>query len=351
MTEVFFPLGGGYSAYIGSGAISLLQREAEAAFPAGRRVLIADANIPAPAVGNMLSMLGEGTELLNLRISEAEKTLKTVEGIYSFLYGAGVTRRDGVVAAGGGVLLDTAGFAAATYLRGVGCILAPTTVIAQTDSAYGGKTGVDFMAGKNHVGAFAHPRSVVCDTQLLLSLPERERACGMGEVIKYGVIAEPEILDEVSREFPGEELVARCVRIKREYVSVDEFDTGVRRTLNFGHTAGHAFEAASGFTLSHGQAVAYGMLAEAKLGEALGVTKPEVFPAIETACKKAGLDTEFAPRIEAALPYLSRDKKNDGNAIELVLPTRLGSTATLRVTAEELKRCLIGAAKGAFSCQ
>ena len=324
MTTVEFPVGGGYNAYIGPGTASLFSREAQAAFPGGRCALIADANLPPAHIRAAQDALGPGCTLMPLKVSEASKTLEKVSEIYAFLNDAGFTRADGAVILGGGVTGDTAAFAAATYLRGIPFILAPTTVVSQTDSAYGGKTGVDHAGCKNRIGVFAHPKAVVCDVDFLKTLPERERICGMGEVIKYGAIADPGILERVSRGAPDEALISTCVRIKRGFVAQDEHDTGERRILNFGHTVGHAIEAACGFAVSHGQAVAYGMLAAVRMGERLGVTCAGVFDALLSACEKAGLDTDFKPRLCPALPYLRRDKKSDGANLDFILLEQLG---------------------------
>ena len=323
MIELELSPGGGM-AYIGSGAIGRLGEVCGEVFPGGRRALITDEALPREHVKAALLRLGEGTAILELPICEEKKDLEAVRSIYSFLYEEGFTRADGLVLLGGGVLLDTAGFAAATYLRGLGAVSVPTTLISQTDSAYGGTTGVTFESGKNHVGAFAQPKAVVCDTDFLRTLPERERISGMGEVITYGAIAEPSILGRVSRGLPDDGVIAECVKIKLGYTLKDERDTGERHILNFGHTVGHAFEAASGFTLGHGQAVAKGMLAAAWLGHELDVTEAGVLETLHDACGRAGLDTDWRRGLSCALPFIARDKKSDGRGIDLVLLKKLG---------------------------
>lgn len=326
MERIRFSLGGGYTAYIGAGASGLLGEELCSLAPA-KAALVSDDGLPEGLVSACAEAIrAAGFEPLNVRIphGESNKTLETVSGIYSAFYEAGLTRADAVIGLGGGVTLDTAGFAAATYLRGLAFVSVPTTLIAQTDSAYGGKTGVDFREGKNHVGVFAHPKAVLCDTEALRTLPERERVSGMGEIIKYGAIADPALLDRVSSDLPGADVTARCVKIKRDLVEQDEFDSGVRRTLNFGHTFGHAFEAASGFTLPHGQAVAYGMLAGVRLGERLGVTAPGVYERILEACARAGLDTGWEPLLPSARAFAARDKKSDGENIRFVFLEDIG---------------------------
>ena len=310
---------------IGSGAISELGPAAAGAFPGGKAAVITDTGVPREhvlACRAALESAGLGVFVCSIPAGESGKTLSAVSDIYGFLLENGFTRADGIVGLGGGMVGDTAGFAAATYMRGTAFVSVPTTIVSQTDSAYGGKTGVDLGCAKNAVGVFSHPAAVVCDTEFLKTLPERERVCGMGEVIKYGAIASPELLGGVSRELPCDETVFTCAEIKRRFVEEDELDLGSRRALNFGHTLGHAFEAASGFTL--GQAVAYGMLAVTRLGERLGVTQSGVYGAIRSACERAGLDTSWEGLLSSALPLTSHDKKSDGSFIETVLLESIG---------------------------
>ncbi len=342
MERIDFSLGGGYPAFVGAGALDYLS-ETVKAYGKKKAALIADSGVPAEHTAKCAAALdtaGLSASVYKTPCGEEHKRLSAVEGIYSFLYENRFTRADIVLGLGGGVLLDTAGFAAATYLRGLPFLSVPSTLIAQTDSAYGGKTGVDFLGGKNHIGVFSHPKAVFCDTVLLKTLPERERVCGMGEIIKYGAIADPDILEGVSRELPSDETIASCVRIKRGFVEADEFDTGVRRVLNFGHTYGHAFEAASGFTLPHGQAVAYGMLAAIRLGERMNVTERGVYDPVEAACVRAGLDTDWESRLEKAARFIERDKKSDGRRIDFVLLEKLGKPVRKSVGTDEVKEFL-----------
>ena len=339
MESIFFSLGTGYEALIGAGAASLTGSTAARIIKGRRAAVITDSGVPRAHVEQIRASLAEAgfsAGVFAVPEGETTKNLKTVEDLYAFFSGLSLTRQDCVIGVGGGVVGDAAGFAAATYLRGVPFISAPTTVISQTDSAYGGKTGVDHLGIKNAVGCFAHPRAVIADPALLLTLPERERVSGMGEVIKYGAIADPSILSSVSRALPDEGTIAACVRIKKRFCEADELDMGERRVLNFGHTYGHAIESASDLTVPHGQAVAYGMLAAARLGERVGVTEKGVYEAILAACEKAGLDTDWRPALDNALPYLIKDKKSDGETIETVLLTRLGNPERVRMRSEEM---------------
>lgn len=345
MYNLCFSLGQGCSAYIGAGALSTVGQCAKEHFSGGRAFVIADENLldtHFEACAAVLRRAGFSAPVITLKAGDKHKDLKAVESVYGALYEAGATREDGIIGLGGGVILDIAGFAAATYLRGMRFISVPTTIIAQTDSAYGGKTGVDFMEGKNHIGLFSHPKAVICDTDLLKTLPERERICGMGEIIKYGAISDPSLLEGLGSDMPGEKTVFRCASIKKRFVEADEFDTGVRRILNFGHTIGHAIEADSGYEVSHGQAVAYGMLAAARLGERLGVTGDGVYRAIYDACSACGLDVSWEERIGRALKLVSRDKKSDGSRIDFILLERLGRPVRMKLTADEIRGALTG---------
>lgn len=341
MREIRFAVGGGYTAYIGRGALAALPQAAVNAAPGSKAAVITDTGVPCEhvsAVRAALECAGFEAGVFAIPRGEVNKTLQTVSDIYGFLCRQGISRADAAVGVGGGIVGDAAGFAAATFLRGVPFISVPTTVIAQVDSAYGGKTGVDLPAGKNLVGCFRQPAAVICDVGLLSTLEERDRVNGMGEIVKYGAIAEPKLLLGVSPGLPDEETVADCVGIKRRLVEEDELDTGARRQLNFGHTFGHAFEAASGFELPHGQAVALGMLAMLRFGESRGFTENGVYEAVERACRKAGLDTEWESRVRSALPYIASDKKARGERVAAVLLKRLGEPEIVDIAIGELVR-------------
>src|SRR5262245_22956680 len=216
---------------------------------------------------------------LDLRAGEACKNLTEIEKSCEWLAAHEYDRRAAVVGIGGGAATDHAGFAAAVYLRGVPFALVPTTLLAMVDASVGGKTGVDLGAGKNLVGAFHQPRAVVADVGFLETLPRRELTAGLAEVVKCGFISDPGLLDLLERAPDGAvpspaltlELIARAVRVKADVVASDEHEGGRRAILNFGHTVGHALEAASNYGLLHGQAVALGMVAALRLGAALGL--------------------------------------------------------------------------------
>jgi len=283
---------------------------------------------------------------------ERAKTLMTVSDIYDALLTARVDRGSTIVAVGGGVIGDMVGFAAATFLRGVRLVHVPTTVMAQVDSAIGGKVGVNHARGKNLIGAFHSPALVVVDPDALVTLSRREFRAGLYEVIKYGVIADEAVLTTVDATLPevltqeGDaltDLVARCCRIKADVVSADEHEHGLRRTLNFGHTVGHALEAATGYSrLRHGEAVALGMRAALALGVARGVTPPGLAERVSALIARLGplpsvADVPAATVVEAT----GRDKKVVNGKLHFVLATGGGTTTTVTdVTGRELRGAL-----------
>jgi 3-dehydroquinate synthase len=249
---------------------------------------------------------------------EDRKTMATVMEIMQQLYAVrGLDRKSMLVAVGGGVIGDIVGFVAAIYLRGLAFVQVPTTLLAMVDSSVGGKTGVDFEQGKNLVGAFIQPAAVWVDTSMLATLPRRELAAGMAEVIKYGIIADPEILTHC-QELPAEtaaylDIVTRSCEIKAAIVIEDEHETsGARATLNFGHTVGHALEGLTGYQrYKHGEAVAIGMVSAAHIGIAAGLTPPELLETLLTSLRALGLPTDLPDDIcnEAIIELTSRDKK------------------------------------------
>ena len=284
---------------------------------------------------------------------ERFKHLATVGRIYDALVRANADRASAIIAVGGGVTGDVAGFAAATYLRGIPVVQVPTTLLAQVDSAVGGKVGVNHTLGKNLIGAFHPPSAVVIDPSLLATLPRREFRAGLYEVVKYGVIASRPLFERTARDLTALfardaaallPVVSESCRIKAEIVEQDEHESGLRRTLNFGHTVGHALEAVTKYRrFRHGEAVAYGMLAAAAIG-----TARKVFPAADRDAL-AGHLMQMGPLPSVSdLPVADiiaatrRDKKVIAGRLHFVLPTGIGSTTTVSdVTPEELKQALL----------
>ena len=269
---------------------------------------------------------------------EEHKRLSTVEGIYHDLLANGMTRKDLIVALGGGVVGDITGFAAATFLRGVSLCQIPTTLLAQVDSSVGGKTGVDMPEGKNLVGAFYQPRLVLIDPSVLTTLPEQTFADGMAEVVKYGYISNRDILDMVSApdyKQNIESIICECVKIKRDVVTIDEHDTGLRMILNFGHTIGHAAEKLGNYVdLTHGQAVAVGMVAAMRLSAFLG--NEDLTGLLIDILKHIGLPTELKYDREDIYRSLLSDKKKFGATVNFILVREPGRAEITPIDAEKL---------------
>jgi shikimate kinase/3-dehydroquinate synthase len=290
----------------------------------GRRFCVTDATV-GPLYGELV---GPAEARVEVAPGEAAKTMAEAERVLRELARAGMTREDHVVALGGGVVGDLAGFCAHAYQRGVPVVQVPTTVVAQVDSAYGGKTGVDLPEGKNYAGAYHLPAAVLADTSTLASLPSAEMAAGFVEVVKTGLLAGGTLWERVREEeslAPGRlaELVFDCARFKCEVVAADERDGGRRAVLNLGHTVGHAIEAAGGYSrYRHGEAVGLGLLAALDLSEAV-----ELREAVEEILRRHGLPTRLDDSVSTAhlLEALERDKKRTAEGVGFVLLSEPGA--------------------------
>ena len=270
---------------------------------------------------------------------EKSKNLLEYAKILNFLAENRVTRADALIALGGGVTGDLGGFAAATYLRGIPFVQLPTTLLAAVDSSVGGKTAVDLPAGKNLAGAFYQPELVLCDLDTLDSLPHEIFLDGCAEVIKYAVLGSRELfalLADIPSGKGLEEVTARCVEMKRDFVQSDELDRGARQMLNLGHTFGHAVEASSRFTLSHGKSVAIGMAMILRAACSRGLCSAETRDAVIALLQRYGLPTECPYPADMLLGALSADKKIFGTRLNLVVPTDIGACRLLPVGVDEL---------------
>jgi len=270
---------------------------------------------------------------------EKSKNLLEYAKILNFLAENRVTRADVLIALGGGVTGDLGGFAAATYLRGIPFVQLPTTLLAAVDSSVGGKTAVDLPAGKNLAGAFYQPELVLCDLDTLDSLPREIFLDGCAEVIKYAVLGSRELfalLADIPSGKGLEEVTARCVEMKRDFVQSDERDRGARQMLNLGHTFGHAVEASSRFTLSHGKSVAIGMAMILRAACSRGLCSAETRDAVIALLQRYGLPTECPYPADMLLGALSADKKIFGTRLNLVVPTDIGACRLLPVGVDEL---------------
>jgi 3-dehydroquinate synthase len=284
-----------------------------------------------------------GVRRYDLPAGEACKNLAEIERTAEWLAAHGYDRRGAIVGIGGGATTDHAGFAAAVYLRGIPFATVPTTLLAMVDASVGGKTGVDLAAGKNLVGAFHQPRAVIADLGFLDSLPVREQAAGLAEVVKCGFIADPPILQICEKSGPDLapavllDLIARAVRVKAEVVAEDETESGRRAILNFGHTVGHALEAASGYGLLHGEAVALGMIAALELGAALGVNPRALAQRAVALLARLALPVDLARRLSADVwTRITVDKKRRGSTIRFVLCPEPGRTVLRDLTPREI---------------
>lgn len=275
----------GYDVLIGEGLLSRLPSVLATTCPAHRYALISDDRVAGLHSGSLERVLREAglrVDLFTFPAGESNKTRESWQRLTDEMLAAGLGRDAAVLALGGGVVGDLAGFVAATFMRGLPLVQLPTTLLAMIDSSVGGKTGVDTPAGKNLVGAFLQPAVVVADTAVLATLPELELRAGLVEAVKHGAIADAAYFESISRDLPAllaldppaiAALVARSVEIKARVVEQDEREGGQRKTLNFGHTIGHAVEALSGYRLLHGEAIAIGMVVEARVGEAIGLAE------------------------------------------------------------------------------
>jgi len=337
-----------YVVEIGAGSSARLESLLVSIKAPGRRFVVS-----SPPIWRLHGAVFEeltGEKPILIPDGERHKQVSTVGRIYDALIRAGADRATTIIAVGGGVVGDVAGFAAATFLRGVPVVQVPTTLLAQVDSAIGGKVGVNHALGKNLIGAFHQPLAVAVDPELLSTLPRREFRAGLYEVVKYGVIASRPLFDRLTSSLPSifkrepsllADIIEESCRIKAEVVSADEREAGPRRALNFGHTIGHALEAITKYKrFRHGEAVAYGMLAAAELATARGALSTSDRDALRELITRMGplpavADLSATEAVEAA----ARDKNVVGGRLHFVLPTSIGATITVTdVTEDELKQ-------------
>lgn len=270
---------------------------------------------------------------------ETSKSVSTYLDVIEALAAGGFTRSDAVVALGGGVVGDLGGFCAATYRRGIGFVQMPTTLLACVDSSVGGKTAVNLPQGKNLLGTFYQPWLVLCDPQVLYTLPSAVYADGMAEVIKYGMIRDRALFEELEKQtISNADIIRRCVMIKRDIVEADELDTGCRQLLNFGHTVGHAVEKCSGFAVSHGCAVAIGMAVITRALAAQGMLSADVYDRLARLLKAQGLPISCEFAASSLFAAAAADKKRMGETIALVTVTDLGEGVWQPIPMKELSR-------------
>lgn len=336
-----------YNIEIATGLLDAAGKKIRTISKAQRAAIISDSNVDA-LYGERLqaALAGSGFKVTRIVFPAGEKSkcLTELARIYDRLAKAGITRSDLVVALGGGVTGDLGGFAAATFLRGVDYVQIPTSLLAQIDSSVGGKVAVDLPAGKNLVGNFYQPKLVLIDITLLKTLPVRFLHDGLAEAIKYGCIRDRALFEKIAAMRDDDELleniggiVERCCAIKAEIVEYDEFDTGERMVLNFGHTIGHAVEKCSNYeSFTHGEAVGIGMLLLTRQTELLGLTEQGTAAAIYDVLKKYNLPVDADYSNEELLKAAGMDKKKSGSSITLVILKNIGTSFLQKTNWQDL---------------
>lgn len=332
-----------YDVKIGSGLLTALGSEVKTVCSASRVAIVSDTNVfPLYGTKAIESLIRSDFQVVSFVFpaGEESKNGKTYLELLNFLAENQLTRTDCLIALGGGVVGDLTGFVAATYLRGIPYIQVPTTLLAAVDSSVGGKTAIDLPAGKNLCGAFCQPRLVLCDIDTLVTLPQDIFQDGCAEVIKYGVLYDKTLfahLTEKGLDFHREDVIARCVELKRNVVMEDEFDTGARMKLNLGHTIGHGVETNSHFSISHGKAVAIGMSIAARSAAKSGVCTAETSNMIQSTIQRFGLPTKTEYSASDLFRSALSDKKRIGSFVNLILPVAIGNCSIVPTSIEKLE--------------
>ncbi len=351
MHTIHVETGRPYDVLVGTGLLERAGSIIREVCAGSRAVVATDSNVGplyAHIVAASLAEAGFEASVFTFEAGESSKRATTYVELLEFMAERELTRSDVVVALGGGVTGDLAGFAAATYMRGCDLVQMPTSLLAMVDSSVGGKTAIDLEAGKNLAGAFWQPRVVIADIGCLGTLDAERVSDGCGEVVKHAVLADPELF-ELLEEHPltldlimgnlslAGAIVARNVDIKRAVVAADERETGPRKLLNLGHSIGHAVEAASDFALGHGTCVAIGMVAIARAAELDGLAEAGLADRIERLCRLHGLETRTDLPLEAVYRGALHDKKRAGDAIDLVIPRAIGRVEIRRVDLDRFR--------------
>ena len=342
MTTIHVAASRAYDVVIAPGSLAQLGPMAAELLPGRRAALISDDTVfPLYGAAAEQSLTGAGFQVERFVFphGEQQKTLSTYGQALNFLCDRRFTRSDLIVALGGGVVGDLAGFTAATYQRGIAYIQVPTTLLSMVDSSVGGKTAVDLDSGKNQAGCFYQPSLVLCDPALLETLPESEYRAGCAEIIKTAVLFSPELFREI-QETPIrqqlEHVISLCVGMKRDIVEGDEFDRGQRALLNLGHTIGHAVEACSNFTILHGEGVAIGLAAITRAAVGKGICDPALLPQVLDILTQYGLPTQVPYPLSDILKAAEADKKRTDDATKFVVPEALGRCRTETVPAAQV---------------
>lgn len=341
---------GEYDVKVGAGLLDDIGSVARASVGGRQAFLVSDSHV-MPLYGRRAQASLEQAEYVvstvTVEAGEAHKSMKSLTGLLEQMASSGLTRDDVVVALGGGMIGDLAGFAAAVYMRGCAVIQIPTSLLAMVDSSVGGKTAVDLDAGKNLAGAFWQPAAVVADTACLRTVSANLLEDSCGEIIKYGVMRDPELFSSLERQPFGisdphrvEAVVSRCIKLKRDVVAADERESGIREQLNLGHTIGHAIEAEKNYAWGHGSCVAAGLVSMAWADAALGICEPETAQRIETVVAAHGLPTDTSIPINRLYGRSLSDKKRHGSEMRLVEIHAIGDVHVKQVPLESWRRIL-----------
>jgi 3-dehydroquinate synthase len=312
----------------------------------GNPIVVTDENVAGFHAESVTASLGNAdfdSKIITIPAGEAYKNLETVQRLWYEFLKHGLDRKSTVIALGGGVIGDMAGFAASTYMRGINWVAVPTTLLSMVDASLGGKTGFDLPEGKNLIGSFYPPKLVLADPQVLKTLPEAEFVSGLAEVVKHGIIADPELFNMCARGLDYvkdnlEQIVRRAMAVKIKIIEEDPYEKGFRAALNLGHTVGHGAELVSKFQLRHGEAVAIGMMAEAKLAERLMVAGKGLADAIGEVLTTMGLPIQIPQNLprEEIIQAMRVDKKKSAKAIRFALPAEIGKVELVDVTDLEM---------------
>jgi shikimate kinase/3-dehydroquinate synthase len=308
-------------------------------FPMQNPIIVTDENVAKFQLEKIKQVLGPELKAVIIPAGEEYKNLETISRLWKAFLENGLDRKSTVIALGGGVLSDMAGFASSTYMRGINWVGLPTTLLSMVDASLGGKTGFDLPEGKNLIGAFYPPELVLADPQLLDTLPEAELISGMAEVVKHGIISDPELFKVCSRGLGWvkdnlEEVVKRAMAVKIKVIEEDPYEKGIRAALNLGHTVGHAVELVSKFKLRHGEAIAIGTVAEAKYALRVGLTGVGLVEAVTETFKSLGLPVQIPEEMprEEIIRAMRVDKKKNAKAVRFALPVEIGKVELVEVT-------------------
>ncbi|MDD3393866.1 MAG: 3-dehydroquinate synthase [Anaerotignum sp.] len=340
-----------YDILIGKGLLTQVGKELAKRISPCKAAIITDNKVDSlfsATVSHSLAEAGFSQCKFVFLQGEGSKHIGTLSDILEFLAEEEITRQDVIIALGGGVVGDMAGFAAAVYQRGISFVQLPTTFLAAVDSSVGGKTAIDLKAGKNMAGAFYQPKLVLCDINTLLTLPKDIFADGVAETLKYGIIGNEKLFEKVEtldyiQDLEG--IIEICVSMKRDIVMRDEFDNGERQLLNLGHTLGHSIEKLSQFTISHGHAVAIGLYLIANAAEARGIGESGLAERIRKALVKNGLPTKADFTIEEIAQGALMDKKRRGGTISFIFPEKIGRCRIEKIPVEEVEQLVAEAMK------